>query len=155
MLRHNIFFCWIKSFHWDKIIAAYDYIFLSDLLYQWGDALCSCWQRKREKKNWKGFIWMVITSASICTLSALKSLRQKLHGWDFSKNDPLSALSIAPQLCIGRVRGEPLTHTFFFFLYTAISWISQPTSHKITKQGTEMTFPPVPIWSSFCPEAEI
>lgn len=28
-------FCWIISFHWDKITAAYNYIFLSDLFYKW------------------------------------------------------------------------------------------------------------------------
>lgn len=36
------FFCWIKSFHWDKIIPAYNYIFLSDLFYKWEVAICSC-----------------------------------------------------------------------------------------------------------------
>lgn len=36
------FSCWIKSFHQDKIVAAYNYIFLSDLFYQWGDTICSC-----------------------------------------------------------------------------------------------------------------
>lgn len=47
---------------------------------------------KKKKKRKKGFIWMVTASVSACALSAAKSLPQKLHVWDPSKNNPLPTL---------------------------------------------------------------
>lgn len=51
-------------------------------------------KEEKKKKIKKGFIWMVATSASICSLPAVKSLHQKLRVWDPSRDDPLAALRL-------------------------------------------------------------